>query len=190
MSLDKKRCGWVKLSEPIYVAYHDEEWGEPLHDERALFELFSLETQSAGLSWLTVLKKREGYRSAFDNFDLAKVASYVDSDVERIIQSADVIKYKAKIEAIITNAKAFEQIQKEFGSIDNYFWSKVGNRPILNDVSDYKTAPTTSKLSDEITKDLKKRGFKFVGSVTIYAFMQACGMMDDHENECFCKNKK
>lgn len=186
--LEKKRCGWVKLSDPMYVDYHDKEWGRPLHVDQALFELFSLETQSAGLSWLTVLKKREGYRRAFDDFDLEKVASYVDSDVERIMQSADVIKYKAKIEAIITNAKAFEQIQKEFGSIDNYFWSKVDVRPILNDVSDYKTAMTTSKLSDEITKELKKRGFKFVGSTTIYAFMQACGMVNDHENDCFCKN--
>ena len=185
---EKVRCGWVKLSDPVYVAYHDEEWGKPLHDERALFELFCLETQSAGLSWLTVLKKREGYRKLFDNFDLHKVAAYDEEDVERIMQSGEVIKYRAKIEAVIQNAKGFLEIVGEFGSIDNYFWSKVGGETIINDVKDYKTAMTTSAISDEITKELKKRGFKFVGSTTIYAFMQACGMVDDHENGCFCKN--
>lgn len=189
MDLDKKRCGWVKLSDPIYVAYHDNEWGKPLHVEQTLFELFSLETQSAGLSWLTVLKKREGYRAVFDNFDLQKVASYSALDVDRIIQSGLVIKHKAKVEAIIQNAKGFLQIVDEFGSLDNYFWSKVEGKQIKNDVSDYMRIMTTSNISEEITKDLKKRGFKFVGSVTIYAFMQACGMVDDHENECFCKNK-
>ncbi len=188
MNINQKRCAWVKMSEPIYISYHDNEWGKPLHVEKALFELFSLETQSAGLSWLTVLKKREGYRAVFDNFDLQKVASYLASDVERIIESGLVIKHRAKIEAIIQNAKGFLQIVDEFGSLDNYFWSKVDGKPIKNDVSDYKRAMTTSNISDEITKDLKKRGFKFVGSVTIYAFMQACGMVDDHENDCFCKN--
>ncbi|MDD2358388.1 MAG: DNA-3-methyladenine glycosylase I, partial [Thiovulaceae bacterium] len=156
--LEKKRCAWVKLSDPVYVAYHDHEWGKPLHDERALFELFSLETQSAGLSWLTVLKKREGYRAVFDNFDLQKVASYLASDVEQIIQNGLVVKHKAKIEAIIQNAKGFLQIVDEFGSLDNYFWSKVKGHQIKNDVPDYKHAMTTSNISDEITKDLKKRG--------------------------------
>jgi DNA-3-methyladenine glycosylase I len=185
---EKVRCGWVKLSDPVYVAYHDEEWGRALHDDRALFELFSLETQSAGLSWLTVLKKREGYRKVFENFDLQKVAAYGDEDIERIMQSGEVIKYRAKISAIIQNAKGFLEIVDEFGSIDNYFWSKVDNKTIQNDIDDYKSAITTSPISDEITKELKRRGFKFVGSTTIYAFMQASGMVNDHENGCFCKN--
>ncbi|MDD5359219.1 MAG: DNA-3-methyladenine glycosylase I [Sulfurovaceae bacterium] len=187
--MDLKRCGWVKLSDSIYVAYHDEEWGKPLHDDKALFELFSLETQSAGLSWLTVLKKREGYREAFEGFDLQKVASYTSIDIDRIIGSGLVIKSRPKIEAIITNAKCFLDIVKEFGSIDNYFWGKVGGVQIVNDVPFYKDAICTSNISDEITSDLKKRGFKFIGSTTIYAFMQACGMVDDHENGCICKKK-
>lgn len=183
------RCGWVKLSDPVYVAYHDEEWGKPLHDDRSLFELFCLETQSAGLSWLTVLKKREGYREAFEIFDLEKVAAYADEDIERILASGLVIKSRPKIEAIITNARGFVQIKKEFGSLNDYFWGKVGGRAIINDVNDYRTAACTSDISDEITKELKKRGFKFIGSTTIYAFMQACGMVDDHENGCPSKTR-
>jgi len=186
---EKIRCGWVKLNDPVYVAYHDEEWGKPLHDEKALFELFSLETQSAGLSWLTVLKKREGYREVFENFELEKVSAFSEEDLERILSSGLVIKSRAKIEAIISNAKGFVQIVSEFGSIDNYFFSRVQGKQKVNDIHDYKTAPNKTDISDAITKDLKKRGFKFVGSVTIYAFMQACGMVDDHENSCFCKRR-
>lgn len=182
------RCGWVKLSDPIYVAYHDEEWGKPLHNDRDLFELFCLETQSAGLSWLTILKKREGYREAFEGFDLSKVALYTEADIDRIVQSGKVIKSRPKIEAIIANAKGFLEIQQEFGSLDNYFWEKVDGSPIVNDVSDYKKAACTSEISDTMTKDLKKRGFKFIGSTTLYAFMQACGMVNDHENGCACKS--
>ncbi len=181
------RCGWVKLSDPVYVAYHDEEWGRPLHDDRALFELFSLETQSAGLSWLTVLKKREGYREVFDGFDLAKVVAYTPKDIDRILSSGLVIKSRPKIEAIIANAKGFVDIMREYGSLDAYFWGKVGGQPIINDISDYKTAPCHSDISDMITKELKSRGFKFIGTTTIYAFMQACGMVNDHENSCRCK---
>ena len=187
--MKKKRCGWVKLNEPVYVTYHDDEWGKPLHDERALFELFSLETQSAGLSWLTVLKKREAYREVFDNFNLKKVAAYTEKDVRRIMQNGKVIKHKAKIEAIITNAKAFKELQNDFTSIDNYFWSKVKHHPIVNDIKEYKNVLTSSDISDATTKELKMRGFKFIGSITIYAFMQACGMINDHENDCFCKEK-
>lgn len=182
------RCGWVKLSDPVYVAYHDEEWGKPLHNDRDLFELFCLETQSAGLSWLTVLKKREGYREAFDGFDLSAVALYTDADIDRILSSGEVIKSRPKIEAIVSNAKRFLEIQQEFGSLDNYFWGKVDGNPIINDVSDYKTAACTSEISDRVTKELKKRGFKFIGSTTLYAFMQASGMVNDHENGCVCKN--
>ena len=184
------RCGWVKLSDPVYVAYHDEEWGKPLHDDRALFELFSLETQSAGLSWLTILKKREGYREAFKGFDLNKVALYGEADIERILNSTLVVKSRPKIEAIITNARGFLEIQKEYGSLDAYFWGKVGGKTIINDVPDYKNAACTSDISDTITKELKKRGFKFIGTTTIYAFMQACGMIDDHENSCMCKQTR
>lgn len=183
------RCGWVKLSDPVYVDYHDNEWGKPLHDDRALFELFSLETQSAGLSWLTVLKKREGYREAFDGFDVERVAQYSDEDIDRILESGLVIKSRPKIEAIIANARGFVQIKKEFGSLDEYFWGKVGDKVIINDVSDYRTAACTSDISDAMTKELKKRGFKFIGSTTLYAFMQACGMVDDHENNCPSKSR-
>lgn len=181
------RCGWVKLSDPVYVAYHDEEWGKPLQDERALFELFSLETQSAGLSWLTILKKREGYREVFEGFDLERVAAYTDEDVIRILESGLIVKSRPKIEAIISNARGFVEIKKEYGLLDAYFWQKVGGNAMINDVSDYRSAACTSEISDAITKELKKRGFKFIGSTTIYAFMQACGMVDDHENGCNCK---
>jgi DNA-3-methyladenine glycosylase I len=186
---EKTRCGWVKLNDSVYVDYHDKEWGKPLHDDRALFELFSLETQASGLSWLTILKKREGYRKVFDNFEIAKVAQYGQSDVERIIKSGLVVKSRPKINAIIENAKGFLKIVEEFGSINNYFWNKIDFKPIINNVADYKTAACHTPLSDTITKELKKRGFKFVGSTTIYSFLEACGMIDDHENECFCKTK-
>ncbi|MBU0632547.1 DNA-3-methyladenine glycosylase I [bacterium] len=185
--MNQQRCGWVKLDDPVYVEYHDKEWGRAIHDDKALFELFSLETQSAGLSWLTVLKKRKGYREVFEGFDIARVAKYDDADIDKIVDSGLVIKSRPKIAAIINNAKCFETIIEEFGSIDNYFWSKVGGRQIINDVPDYKTAVCHTNISDEITKELKKRGFKFIGSTTIYAFMQACGMVNDHENSCFCK---
>lgn len=185
--MEHKICGWVKQNDSQYVDYHNNEWGKAIHDDNALFELFSLETQSSGLSWLTILKKRDGYRKVFENFTLENVASYTQEDVTRIIESGLVIKSRPKIEAIINNAKLFLQIKKEFGSLDNYFWSKVNHKTIVNDVIDYKMANTTSEISDELAKDLKKRGFKFVGSVTIYAFMQASGMINDHENSCWCK---
>ena len=185
--MEHKICGWVKQNDPQYLDYHNNEWGKPIHDDDTLFELFSLETQSSGLSWLTVLKKRAGYREVFENFSLENVASYTKDDVNRILESGLVIKSRPKIEAIINNAKLFLQIKKEFSSLDNYFWSRINHKTIVNDVVDYKLASTTSEISDTLTKDLKKRGFKFVGSVTIYAFMQACGMVNDHENSCWCK---
>lgn len=185
--MEHKICGWVKQNDPQYVNYHNNEWGKAIHDDDTLFELFSLETQSSGLSWLTVLKKRAGYREVFENFSLENVASYTKDDVNRILESGLVIKSRPKIEAIINNAKLFLQIKKEFGSLDNYFWSRTNHKTIVNDVVDYKLACTTSEISDELAKDLKKRGFKFVGSVTVYAFLQACGIVNDHENDCWCK---
>ena len=185
--MEHKICGWVKQSDAKYVDYHNNEWGKAIHDDDELFELFSLETQSSGLSWLTVLKKRDGYREVFENFSLETVATYTQEDVNRIFESGLVIKSHPKIEAIINNAKLFLQIKKEFGSLDNYFWSRVNHKTIINDVVDYKLACTKSEISDELAKDLKKRGFKFVGSVTIYAFLQACGIVNDHENSCWCK---
>ena len=185
--MEYKICGWVKQNDPQYVNYHNNEWGNAIHDDNALFELFSLETQSSGLSWITVLKKRNGYKEVFENFSLETVASYTKDDVNRILESGLVIKSRPKIEAIINNAKLFLQIKKEFSSLDNYFWSRTNHKTIVNDVVDYKLACTTSEISDELAKDLKKRGFKFVGSVTVYAFLQACGIVDDHENDCWCK---
>lgn len=185
--MEHKICGWVKLNDLQYLDYHNNEWGKTLHNDNALFELFSLETQSSGLSWLTVLKKRDGYRKAFKNFSLETVASYTQEDINRIFESGLIIKSRPKIEAIINNAKLFLEIKKEFASLDNYFWSKVNHKTIINDVLDYKIACTKSEISDLLTKDLKKRGFKFVGSVTIYAFLQACGIVNDHENNCWCK---
>jgi len=185
----KNRCGWVKVGNKVYEEYHDKEWGKPLHDDKALFELFSLETQAAGLSWLTVLKKRDGYRTSFANFDLQTVAGFTCKDEERIMEEGLVIKSLPKIKAIINNAKQFLHIKEEFGSIDNFLWSYVNHKPIVNFLESYKEAATTSDISDALTKDLKKRGFKFVGSVTIYAFMQACGMVNDHEKSCWCNDK-
>jgi DNA-3-methyladenine glycosylase I len=186
----QNRCGWVNLKEQVYVDYHDSEWGKPLLDDNKLFELFSLETQAAGLSWLTVLKKREGYNEAFDGFILEEVAAFTPDKIDEIVNSGLVIKSKPKINAIVNNAQLFLDIKQEFGSIKNYFWGKVSNKQIINSVPDYKTTQCTSEISDTITKELKKLGFKFIGSTTIYAFMQACGMVDDHEDGCFCKNNK
>lgn len=184
--MEKVRCGWVKTGDATYEAYHDEEWGKPLHDDRALFELFSLETQAAGLSWLTVLNKREGYRKSFKGFELESVANFTEEDVERIMEEGLVIKLRSKIKAIIHNAKLFLHVKEEYGSLDTFFWSYVNHSPIKNHIENYREGPTTSPISDKLTKDLKKRGFKFVGTVTIYAFMQACGMVDDHEVGCWC----
>jgi len=186
----KNRCGWVKVGDKVYEEYHDTEWGRPLHDDKALFELFSLETQAAGLSWLTVLKKRDGYRKSFANFDLQRVAEFTCKDEERIMEEGLVIKSLPKIKAIINNAKLFLHVKEEFGSIDNFLWSYVNHKPIVNHLESYKDGATTSDISDTLTKDLKKRGFKFVGSVTIYAFMQACGMIHDHEKSCWLTKGK
>jgi DNA-3-methyladenine glycosylase I len=180
----KQRCGWCK-GDKLYEAYHDNEWGVPVYDDDTLFEFLILETFQAGLSWITILRKRENFRNAFDNFDYKKIANYRQDKIDLLIQDTGIIRNKLKVNATITNAKAFIKIQNEFGSFSNYIWAFVDGKPIKNNISNYKNAPVNTPLSDFISKDLKKRGFKFVGSTVIYAHMQATGMVNDHEISCF-----
>jgi DNA-3-methyladenine glycosylase I len=182
--MEKHRCGWCKGSD-LYEAYHDEEWGVPVKDDDTLFEFLILETFQAGLSWITVLKKRENFREAFDNFDYKKIATYNQKKIDSLLQNEGIIRNKLKVNATITNALAFMKIQKEFGSFSKYIWDFVDETPIKNAFKNYKDAPANTPLSDVISKDLKKRGFKFVGSTVIYAQMQATGMVNDHEINCF-----
>jgi DNA-3-methyladenine glycosylase I len=181
---DKVRCCWCGEI-PIYVDYHDNEWGRPVHDDKKLFEMLILEGAQAGLSWLTVLKKRENYRAAFDGFDPAKVAHYDNTKIEELLANTGIIKNRLKINAAIANAKAFLRIQKEHGSFDKYLWSYVNYTPIVNHFEKTTDVIATSPVSDKISKDLKKRGMNFVGSTIIYAFMQATGMVNDHFTDCF-----
>jgi DNA-3-methyladenine glycosylase I len=167
------------------IKYHDEEWGVPLHDDRKLFEFFVLEGFQAGLSWQIVLNKREGFRKAFDHFDPAIVANYNENKIEELIQDKSIIRNKMKITACVNNARRFLEIQKEYGSFDNYIWKFVDLKPVVNCFADIKELPAKTPLSDEISADLKKRGFKFVGSTVIYAHMQATGMVNDHLIFCF-----
>lgn len=182
--MDIHRCGWC-LGDPIYEAYHDTEWGVPVKDDATLFEFLILETFQAGLSWITVLRKRENFRKAFDDFDYKKIANYDQQKVDSLIQDAGIIRNKLKINATISNAKAFMEVQQEFGSFSKYIWRFTNGKTINNYVKNYKEMPPTTALSDTISKDLKKRGFKFVGSTVIYAHMQATGMVNDHEVNCF-----
>ena len=177
-----KRCFWVDEKSEIYVQYHDAEWGVPKYDDRDLFELLILESFQAGLSWITVLKKREAFRKAFDNFDVVKVASYDDKKVEELLSNEGIIRSRGKIRASINNAKIFIEIQKEYGSFSNYIWGFTDNKVIKLD-SD--TLPVSTPLSDKISKDLKKRGMKYVGTVIVYSYLQAIGVVDDHEKGCF-----
>jgi DNA-3-methyladenine glycosylase I len=183
---DVIRCGWA-TSDPLYVAYHDDEWGRPLHDDRALFELLTLEGAQAGLAWITILRKREGYRRAFDNFDAVRVAAYDDARVEELMQDAGIVRNRAKILATINNAARFLETQREFGSFDAYVWGFVDGAPIVNAPMSLSEIPAKTEQSDAMSKDLKKRGFKFVGSTICYAFMQAAGLVDDHTVDCFRK---
>ena len=176
------RCPWPKTE--LDVAYHDEEWGVPLHDDRALFELLILEGAQAGLSWSTILKKRENYRRAFDRFDARKIARYDERKVAALLADAGIVRNRLKIAATITNARAFLAVQKEYGSFDRYLWSFVGGKPILNHRRAMQDVPARTAESDALSKDLLKRGFKFVGSTIIYAFMQATGMVNDHLVTC------
>lgn len=178
-----KRCDWC-TDDPLYTRYHDEEWGVPCHNDQKLFEFLTLEGAQAGLSWITILKRREGYRKAFEEFDVQKVAEFSDTDVERLMQDKGIVRNRQKIESTITNARAFLDIQKEFGSFDEYIWSFVGDTPIRNQWTSLSEVPVTTPESDAMSKDLKKRGFKFVGSTICYAYMQAMGMVDDHLISC------
>ncbi len=186
---DKVRCGWC-LSDPIYVKYHDEEWGIPVHDDKLLFEFLVLESFQAGLSWLTILKKRENFRKAFSNFDANKVAKYNEQKYETLMQDAGIIRNQLKIRAAINNAKCFIEIQKEFGSFDKYVWSFVGGMPHHNKLKSLKNIQPKSKISDAMSVDMGKRGFKFRGSTICYAFMQAVGMVDDHLDNCWRKKNR
>ena len=182
--MDKHRCGWC-LGDPLYEAYHDTEWGVPVRDDDTLFEFLILETFQAGLSWITVLRKRDNFRKAFDRFNYRKIAAYDQKKVDSLLQDPGIIRNKLKVNATISNAKAFMEIQKEFGSFNTYIWDFVDGEPIKNQWENYKDAPATTAVSDAISKDLKKRGFKFVGSTVIYAHMQATGMVNDHLVDCF-----
>ncbi|MEZ4840681.1 MAG: DNA-3-methyladenine glycosylase I [Flavobacteriaceae bacterium] len=184
----KIRCSWCG-NDPLYVAYHDEEWGVPVYDDDKLFEFLILETFQAGLSWITVLRKRESFRRAFDNFDYKKIVNYTDKKFEDLLQDEGIIRNKLKIKATITNAQAFMKIQEEFGSFSDYIWGFTNGKPIKNSLKNLKDAQATTELSDKISKDLKKRGFKFVGSTVVYAHMQATGMVNDHIVDCFRYNE-
>lgn len=180
----KKRCDWVG-SDPLYIAYHDKEWGVPVYDDARLFEFLILETFQAGLSWITVLRKRENFRKAFDNFDYQKIAAYGEEEFDVLIQNAGIIRNKLKIRATISNARTFMEVQKEFGTFSKYIWGFVGGKPINNKWKNINQVPANTPLSDVISKDLKKRGFKFVGTTVVYAHMQATGMVNDHTTDCF-----
>ncbi len=182
--MKKHRCGWC-LGDPLYEAYHDTEWGVPVKDDSTLFEFLILETFQAGLSWITVLRKRENFREAFDNFDYNKIAQYNQTKIDSLLQNPGIIRNKLKVNATVSNARAFMATQKEFGSFSKYIWDFVNGNPIKNEWENYRDAPATTELSDIISKDLKKRGFRFVGSTVIYAHMQATGMVNDHEVNCF-----
>jgi len=181
---DKTRCSWCG-DIPIYVDYHDNEWGRPVHDDKKLFEMLILEGAQAGLTWITVLKKREAYREAFDGFDPHKIIRYDDAKIAELMANAVIIRNRLKINAAITNAKLFIDVVGKYGSFDKFLWSYVDFKPIVNHFEKIEDIPATTPISDKISKDLKKMGFKFVGSTIIYAFMQATGMVNDHFTDCF-----
>jgi DNA-3-methyladenine glycosylase I len=178
------RCGW-SLTDPLYKTYHDDEWGVPVHDDRKLFEMLILEGAQAGLSWITILKKRKNYRAAFDRFDPRKIAAYDARKKKELLANAGIVRNRLKIEATISNARAFLAVQKEFGSFDSYIWQFVGGKPTMNRRTSLKKIPPKTPESDAMSKDLKLRGFRFVGSTICYAFMQATGMVNDHVTSCF-----
>ena len=180
----KNRCKWCG-DDPLYKKYHDEEWGVPEHDDRKLFEMLILEGAQAGLSWITVLKRREGYRKAFDNFDVRKVASYDDKKQAELMQNSEIIRNRLKIKSAVKNAGVFMSIQREFGSFDRYLWGYVNMKPVMHHFKNMSELPANDELSDLISKDLKKRGMSFAGTTIIYAYMQAVGLVNDHTSDCF-----
>lgn len=180
-----QRCGWVS-EDPLYIAYHDSEWGVPLTQTRELFEMICLEGQVAGLSWFTVLKKRENYRRLFHHFDVERVAQMDEDDIERLMQESGIIRHRGKINAIIANARAVLAMEANGEPFNTFIWEFVEHQPQITHFSDYRSAPTTSTTSDAMSKALKKRGFKFVGTTTCYSFMQACGLINEHITDCFC----
>lgn len=183
-----KRCDWVSTDE-LYINYHDNEWGKPVYDDATIFEFLVLESFQAGLSWITILKKREYFREAFDQFDYKKIAQYTDDKVEELMQNAGIVRNRLKILATINNAQRFQEIQNEFGSFSTYIWSFVGGKPIVNSYQSIQEVPATTEISDALSKDLKKRGFKFLGSTVVYAHMQATGMVNDHIVDCICRTQ-
>ncbi|HLP21819.1 MAG TPA: DNA-3-methyladenine glycosylase I [Chitinophagales bacterium] len=184
----KVRCGWC-LGDPLYVKYHDQEWGRPVHDDKVLFEFLILESFQAGLSWLTILKKRENFRKAFADFDVKKVAKYDEKKYQALMQDTGIVRNQLKIRAAINNAARFMEVQKEFGSFDKYVWSFVGGKPLKNSIKSLRDIQPKTAISDAMSKDMGKRGFKFRGSTICYAFMQAVGIVDDHLDNCWRKRK-
>lgn len=184
----KKRCSWAEGSFEAYVKYHDEEWGVPVHDDQVHFEFLILEGAQAGLSWATILKKREGYRKAFADFDPAIVAQYPQSMIEELLLDPSIVRNRLKVQGTVINAQKFLEVQKEFGSFDKYIWSFVDHQPIVNSWKNVSEVPASTPISDAMSKDLKKRGFKFVGTTIMYAYMQACGLVNDHTTDCFRYN--
>ena len=182
------RCAWCEKDD-LYRNYHDEEWGKPIYDDETIFEFLILESFQAGLSWYTILSKRENFRAAFDQFDYQKIAEYSEDKVEELIQNAGIIRNRLKILATINNAQKFMEVQKEFGSFSKYIWGFVNHEPIINRPKTLKEVPATTEISDALAKDLKKRGFKFMGSTVVYAHMQATGMVNDHVEDCWIKTQ-
>jgi DNA-3-methyladenine glycosylase I len=185
MTAAKKRCAWAGMTDPLYLEYHDQEWGVPSHDDRHLFEMLILEGAQAGLSWATILHKRAAYRKAYHGFDPRRVARYTAADKRRLLADAGIVRNRLKVDASVANANAFLEVQKEFGSFAKFAWGFVGGAPIVNARRTMKDVPARTAESDAFSKELKRRGFKFVGSTIMYAFMQAVGMVNDHAVDCF-----
>ncbi|MFP8487554.1 DNA-3-methyladenine glycosylase I [Gracilimonas sp. Q87] len=183
--MSTKRCKWADGQFPEYIEYHDQEWGVPVYDDRIHFEFLILESAQAGLSWSTILKRREGYRNAFAGFDPTKVAQFDENHVQKLMENQDIVRHELKIRSAISNARHFIEIQKEFGSFNKYVWHFVGGERIVNNRETIEQIPSNTTESDALSKDLKKRGFKFVGSTIMYAYMQACGLVMDHTMDCF-----